>query len=147
MEGLRKLHDEGRAHGAVTPDAIALTPAGLDLLPAVPGPRIITPYTAPEVAADHRPADSRSDMFAFGVVLFEMLTERRAFEGENEAALVISLASAPMPPSGSPAVDRLIAGCVAKDPARSLAADAEDSTGIEAADRGRSPRRLFGLPA
>jgi serine/threonine protein kinase len=89
----------------------------LDLLPAVPGSRIVTPYTAPEVAAEHRPADSRSDIFAFGVVLFEMLTGRRAFEGENEAALVMSIASAPMPPSGSSAVDRLIAGCVAKDPA------------------------------
>src|SRR5271170_7603751 len=35
-EALRAIHDDGRAHGAVTPDAIALTPAGLELLPPEP---------------------------------------------------------------------------------------------------------------
>src|SRR5262249_22728875 len=67
--------------------------------------------------AHHKPADSRSDIFAFGAVVFEMLTGRRAFEGENEATLITSLCVSPAPPSGSPAVDRLLTGCLAKDPA------------------------------
>jgi len=115
-EALRKLHDDGRVHGSVTPDAIALTAEGLDLLPAVPGIVRVTAYTAPEVAADHKPADARSDIFSFGSVVFEMLTGRRPFEGETESAIMESLCGAPAPPSGSPAVDRLLAGCLGKDP-------------------------------
>jgi uncharacterized membrane-anchored protein YhcB (DUF1043 family) len=114
-EALRKLHDDGRAHGSVTPDAVALTADGLDLLPAVPGIRV-TAYTAPEVACDRKPADARSDIFSFGAVLFEVLTGRRAFEGETEAAMMESLCGAPAPPSGSPSVDRLLAGCLGKEP-------------------------------
>jgi hypothetical protein len=115
-EALRKLHDDGRVHGSVTPDAVALTAEGLDLLPGVPGIVRVTAYTAPEVATGHKPADARSDIFSFGAVLFEMLTGRRAFEGETESAIVESLCGAPAPPSGSPAVDRLLAGCLGKDP-------------------------------
>ena len=115
-EALRRLHDDGRVHGSITPDAIALTAEGLDLLPAVPGIIRVTAYTAPEVAAEHKPADARSDIFSFGAVVFEMLTGRRAFEGETESAIEESLCGAPAPPSGSPAVDRLLAGCLGKDP-------------------------------
>jgi eukaryotic-like serine/threonine-protein kinase len=116
-EALRKVHDDGRVHGSITPDAVALTAEGLDLLPAVPGIVRVTAYTAPEVAADHKPADTRSDIFSFGAVVFEMLTGRRAFEGETDSAIAESVCGAPAPPSGSPAVDRLLAGCLGKDPA------------------------------
>jgi hypothetical protein len=116
-EALRAIHDEGRSHGSVTPESIALTSHGLDLLPAVPGIMRISPYTAPEVAGEQKPADARSDIFSFGAIVFEMLTGRKAFEGDSEAALRASLCGSPAPPSGSPAVDRLLAGCFAKDPA------------------------------
>jgi len=116
-EALRKMHDDGRAHGSITPDSIALTATGLDLLPAVPGVIRATPYTAPEVAAERKPADARSDIFSFGAVVFETLTGRKAFDGETESAIVASLCGSPAPPSGSPAVDRLLVGCLAKDPA------------------------------
>jgi serine/threonine protein kinase len=115
-EALRAIHDDGRAHGAVTPDVIVLTPAGLELLPPEPGTRI-TCYTAPEVAAEHKAADARSDIFSFAAVLFEMLTGRKAFEGDTDAAQVASLRNAPAPNSGNPAMDRLLAACFAKDPA------------------------------
>jgi uncharacterized coiled-coil protein SlyX len=116
-EGLRKIHEGGKAHGSVTPDSIELTPAGLDLLPRVPGTVRVTPYTAPELAGESQPADVRSDIFSFGAVVFETLTGRRAFDGATESAMVASLSGSPTPPSGSPAVDRLLAGCLAKDPA------------------------------
>jgi hypothetical protein len=76
----------------------------------------VTPYTAPEVALEQCPADTRSDIFSFGAIVFEILTGRPAFAGDNEAALAASLCSSPTPSCGRPAIDRLIGGCLAKHP-------------------------------
>jgi hypothetical protein len=105
-DALRKIHDDGRAHGAVSPDTIGLTASGLELLPA-PALDSAASYMSPEVL-EGRPADSRSDIFSFGAVIYEMLSGRKAFEGTDRGA---------MAPSGSPALDRLVGGCVAKEPA------------------------------
>jgi hypothetical protein len=115
-EALRKLHDAGKAHGAVTPSSIVVTATGLDLIPSLGPPATVTPYTAPEVLQG-KPADARSDIFAFGALVYEMLTGRRAFEGDSQTALTLALVNSEPPASGSPAVDRLVAGCVAKSPA------------------------------
>src|SRR5690349_5764682 len=80
-EALRKVHDSGQVHGAVSPGAIAVTRNGLELLPALGSVGTVTPYTAPEVV-EGRAADSRSDIFSFGTILYEMLTGRAAFSGE-----------------------------------------------------------------
>jgi hypothetical protein len=111
-ESLRRLHDEGHAHGALSPRCVVLKNGTIELLP---GSGSITPYTAPE-ALDGRPTDARSDVFSFGAILYEMLTGAHAFEGEG-GALATALATASPRPSGSPAVDRLLANCLAKDPA------------------------------
>jgi serine/threonine protein kinase len=103
---LRQLHDQGRAHGALTPAAIEVG-AGVQLLsPAAEF--ALTPYTAPELRQG-RPADARSDIFALGAILYEMLTGRPAFDVDTPPG------STPAP-SGSPTVDRLVAGCVAASP-------------------------------
>jgi hypothetical protein len=115
-EELRKLHDAGKAHGSLTPDAIALTATGLDLLPAAPGVVRVTPYTAPEVAVECKPADARSNIFSFGAVVFEIFTGRQAFGGQTGSDVPASLRGSPAPPSGSPSADRILAGCLAKDP-------------------------------
>jgi len=104
-EALRRLHHNGEVHGALTPDSVELTDAGLELVPAAPGSAAITPYTAPEVAQGQAP-DARSDIFSFGAVLFEMLTGRRAF-GEDSSRPA---------PSSSPAVDRVVGPCLARNP-------------------------------
>jgi hypothetical protein len=115
-EALRKLHDAGAVHGAVTPSNLEFGAAGLELSPAPEGAvREITPYTAPEVVQG-RPAEARSDIFGFGAILFEMFTGRQAFEGETRAALAANLCKAPTPGSGSPGVDRLLRKCLAKNP-------------------------------
>jgi hypothetical protein len=115
-EELRKLHDAGGVHGAVTPSNLGLVAAGLELLPAPEGSaRAITPYTAPEVVQG-RPADARSDIFGFGAILFEMFTGRQAFDGETRATLAANLTKAPAPASGSPGVDRLLRKCLGKNP-------------------------------
>jgi hypothetical protein len=115
-EALRKLHEAGRFHGALSPAAIAVFPNSVELLPPPQGStRMVTPYTAPEVAQG-TPADHRSDIFAFGAIVFEMLTGRRAFNGDSRAALTAQITKGATPPSGSPAVDRLVAPCLVKDP-------------------------------
>jgi methyl-accepting chemotaxis protein len=113
-DALRKIHDSGHAHGAVTPSCVAITRTGLELLPADGGTGL-TAYTAPEVI-EGKLADSRSDIFAFGAILYEMLTGRVAFQGEDPSVLTSAILHSAPPSSGSPAVDRLVAGCLAKDP-------------------------------
>jgi Tol biopolymer transport system component len=66
--------------------------------------------------------DARSDIFAFGAVLFEMATGRRAFEGNSQASVIAAIMRNDPPRAssfqpGSPgALDLLIANCLAKDP-------------------------------
>jgi eukaryotic-like serine/threonine-protein kinase len=102
-EQLRQLHDQGTAHGEVTPWAVAIYGASLELLP--PAGIGVTAYAAPEVAAGG-PADARSDIFSFGAIFYEMVTGRVAFDGT----------SASPRPSGSPAIDRVVNACVAESP-------------------------------
>ena len=75
-------------------------------------------YMAPE-QLEGREADSRADIFAFGAVLYEMLTGRKAFEGGSQAS-VISAVMTREPPSVSglapAALDHIIRRCLAKDP-------------------------------
>jgi eukaryotic-like serine/threonine-protein kinase len=78
-------------------------------------------YMAPE-QLEGREADGRTDIFAFGAVLYEMATGRKAFSGRSQASLISSIMSsepaaistlAPMTP---PAFDRVVRTCLAKDP-------------------------------
>ncbi len=78
-------------------------------------------YMAPE-QLEGKEADARSDMWALGCVLYEMVTGRRAFEGKSQASLISSImGSRPEPisqvtPMAPPALDRLVQACLAKDP-------------------------------
>jgi serine/threonine protein kinase len=78
-------------------------------------------YMSPE-QLEGKEADSRTDIFAFGAVLYEMATGKRAFEGHSRASLIASIMTAQPRPIGElqpmtpPALDRLIRKCLAKDP-------------------------------
>ena len=114
-ETLRGIHASGRACGALLPSSIVVTTTGLELI-QTPGPaEAITPYTAPEILQGHA-ADSRSDIFAFGAIVYEMVMGRRAFAGDDADALAASLTTSVPPPTGIPAVDHLVGNCIAKDP-------------------------------
>ena len=79
------------------------------------------PYMAPE-QVQGRPADARTDIFAFGAVLYEMLTGRRAFEGGSPASVFAAILEHDPPPVSSlqplapPAIDHLVRRCLSKDP-------------------------------
>jgi eukaryotic-like serine/threonine-protein kinase len=113
-EALRKIHESGGAHGALTPSQVVVSGSSLELLPLFEYGKI-TPYTAPELLSGARP-DVRSDIFSFGAILYEMFTGRRAFDGDGPEAIAASLAQTEPASSGSPAVDRVLHGCLAKDP-------------------------------
>jgi serine/threonine protein kinase len=101
------LHDSGCVHGSITPEKLGLTGSGVRLDVPKPGEAIpATPYTAPEVLAGCA-ADARADIFAFGAIVFEMLTGQRAFDGETREEV---------PCSGSSAVDRLVRPCLMINP-------------------------------
>jgi Tol biopolymer transport system component len=77
-------------------------------------------YMAPEQAKG-RAVDKRADIWAFGVVLFELLTGRRAFAGDDVSETLASvLKEAPaldaLPPGTPPRLRELIARCLQKDP-------------------------------
>lgn len=78
-------------------------------------------YMAPEQIEGHE-ADQRTDVFAFGVVLYEMATGKRAFEASSQGRLIGAiLAQDPPPmrevdPSIPPALEALVHRCLAKDP-------------------------------
>jgi serine/threonine-protein kinase len=87
------------------------------------------PYMSPEQARG-RPVDRRSDVWSFGVVLFEMLSGRRLFEGETVSdTLAAVLKSAPdwtqLPAETPAAVSRLLQRCLERDPRRRLQAIGE----------------------
>jgi len=78
-------------------------------------------YMAPE-QLEGLDTDSRTDIFAFGTLLHEMITGRKAFDGPSRMSLMRSIMSDTPPPVSTlqpvapRALDRLIATCLAKDP-------------------------------
>ena len=93
-------------------------------------------YMAPE-QLEGKEADGRTDIFAFGAVLHEMATGRKAFEAKSQASLISAIMSSDPPPISTiqpmtpPALDRVVKTCLAKDP---------DERWQSAADIGRELR-------
>ena len=78
-------------------------------------------YMAPEQLEGGEP-DARTDIFAFGATVYEMVTGQKAFSGKTQASLIASILKeeprpiAQLQPMTPPALDRVVTRCLAKDP-------------------------------
>ena len=148
-DALDKAHRQGIVHRDLKPGNIMLTKAGAKLLdfglaklrklgmvgldgfsaattqsePLTARGTILgtLPYMAPE-QLEGKDTDARTDVFAFGAVVYEMVTGRRVFTGDSQASLIAAiLGSQPNPmstiePITPLALDRVVTTCLAKDP-------------------------------
>jgi Tol biopolymer transport system component/predicted Ser/Thr protein kinase len=75
------------------------------------------PYMSPE-QLEGKEADARSDIFAFGAVLYEMLTGKRAFAGETAASIIAAIMhiEPAVAPEVAGPVEPVLRRCLAKDP-------------------------------
>jgi eukaryotic-like serine/threonine-protein kinase len=124
-DGTVKVLDFGLAK-AVDADASGFTTSAPTITsPAMTQHGVIlgtAAYMSPEQAKG-RPADKRSDVWALGVVLFEMLTGRRPFRGDDVADTIAAVLRAEpvwseLPPQTPPGLIRVARRCLQKDPRR-----------------------------
>ncbi|MEK7403663.1 MAG: protein kinase [Acidobacteriota bacterium] len=114
-DGLVKLLDFGLAKRTRLPEGHSLSLTAEGEIAGTPS------YMSPE-QAEGKKADERSDIFSFGVVLYEMLSGRRAFTGDSTVSILGAvLKDEPPPLTGVPAdLNKLIERCLRKDPARRI---------------------------
>jgi serine/threonine protein kinase len=117
-----KLLDFGLAK--ITPAGVAAS--GLSIAPTGMSPVTMQgtilgtlQYMAPE-QVEGQDADARTDIFAFGAVLYEMVTGRRAFEGKSQASVIAAIlereppAMSSLQPLTPPAFDHVVRRCLTK---------------------------------
>jgi Tol biopolymer transport system component/tRNA A-37 threonylcarbamoyl transferase component Bud32 len=79
-------------------------------------------YMSPEQLQEQatgNEVDARSDIFSFGLVLYEMITGKRAFDGASPASVIAAIMERPAPSIANvapPVLDRVLQRCLAKDP-------------------------------
>jgi Tol biopolymer transport system component len=131
-DGTVKVLDFGLAKGVAESEAAAAADSGKADSPTVAPPAMTSPgvllgtaaYMSPEQARG-RSVDRRADVWAFGCVLFEMLTGRAAFDAESVPEILSAILSrepdwSALPPGTPPSVRRLLRRCLVRDPRHRL---------------------------
>lgn len=174
VDALTAAHNRGILHGDVKPENIMLTQAGqvklldfgvarrlaggdpfgetatMDTLSA-PGVKAGTPvYMAPEALKGEMP-DARADVFALGIVFYEMLAGKHPFQGPNvtvTTAYILNEREAAVLDRGplkiSPPLAKLVARMLMKDPAQRYADMRAVRSDLERVQEGRSITKLAG---
>ena len=137
-KALARAHQAGIIHGDVKPANILVTEDGRVKLGDFGIARLATQiscsgrvmgtpaYLSPEQIVG-KPQDARSDLFALGILIYQMATGHRPFEGTSLGAVCAQILNAtPAPPSRlnpalPPAFDRVVLRCLAKDPGKRYA--------------------------
>jgi eukaryotic-like serine/threonine-protein kinase len=192
-QALARAHREGITHRDIKPSNIMLTESGVKLLDfglaklrerdsgTAPSPLDDQPtgtalspegtligtiaYMSPE-QLEGRPVDARTDIYALGLIIYEMVTGQRAFAKGSQAGLIAAILTEEPPPMSAaqpktpPPLERIVLTALAKDPntrwqdagdlAREIAWAAADShtTSVEAVPRSARRRMpVWLLPA
>ena len=161
-DALAAAHSRGIVHRDLKPGNVMITPSGVKVLDfglanrsgktdgssvdpmsvvgvlTTPGQILGTvAYMSPE-QAEGKPVDARSDVFAFGVVLYEMLCGQRPFTGDSAlATLASTLRATPARPRSvrkeiPGGVDRIVMRCLEKEPADRYRSAAELQSALTA---------------
>ena len=129
---LAEAHRKGIVHRDLKPANILVTSSGVKLLDfglakrdtdaditrtAVGEVVGTAAYMSPE-QAEGLAVDTRSDIFSFGLVLYEMLSGERAFPGETALSLMLAIVHRdPRPLQAPPELERIVSRCLSKSPA------------------------------
>ena len=146
--GLAKpMHAPRVESGAPTQSAAPATASGVVVGTAA--------YMSPE-QAEGQPVDARTDVFAFGALLYELLTGRRAFEGRSVLSTMAAvLHEQPVPirevrPDVPEELQRIVSRCLEKDPANRYPSAAELAADLQSLQAARGGaivvHRAFGAP-
>jgi TolB-like protein/predicted Ser/Thr protein kinase len=131
--GLAQLGTAAKPGEDVT-QSIGLTQAGTILGTAA--------YMSPE-QAQGKPVDARSDIFSFGVVLYEMLTGRRAFDGDGTIAIMAAiLHKEPAALDAPSALRDIVTRCLRKSPEDRFQSAAALRAAVESAAAAKSEGKL-----
>jgi TolB-like protein len=148
-DGRAKVLDFGLAKPLVEAESEATTLTAASL--TVPGAVVGTlAYMAPEQLKGRR-ADARSDVWALGVVLFEMASGVRPFAGKTGYELssaILTHSTPPLPADVPPALAAIVERCLAKDPAQRYMRAGEVRSALETLRAGgAATESLGGRPA